>query len=58
LRIPLKEGIGSEIRGDRGETESDFTDNSILKDTNMVKRKALSMVEVSGIESSKGISLH
>jgi len=29
LRIPLKEGIGGETRGDRGETEGDFVDNSI-----------------------------
>jgi hypothetical protein len=27
--IPLKEGIGGESRGDRGETEGDFTNNSI-----------------------------
>ncbi len=29
MRIPLKEGIGGETRGDRGETEGDFMDNSI-----------------------------
>jgi hypothetical protein len=31
LRIPLKEEIGGESRGDGGETEGDFTDNCIEK---------------------------
>jgi hypothetical protein len=35
LRIPLKEGIGGESRGDRGETEGDFTDNSIAYPINL-----------------------
>jgi hypothetical protein len=30
MDIPLKEGIGGESRGERGETNGDFMDNSIV----------------------------
>jgi hypothetical protein len=30
LQIPLKEGLGGESRGDRGETQGDSINNSIV----------------------------